>query len=612
MTKGGTLPRGIHKDRFSETEPIENTVSPTDIRPLEYAYRSSRPVRTLLFLLNRRWYHYLAILFLYLLKYAPVCLTPVFISEVINAFTEENGRPDLLPLYFGIISVVILQNFFSHSAYIYMLGAAVRDMEKHLRSALVIRLQQLSIPFHSRTESGKFQAKVLRDAEQIQAMCMLLGEAGMGIVVGFIFAIIITVIRAPQLLLFYLFMVPLSLGVRAVFGRRMQDRNNEYRSEIERMSSETVEMINMIPIARAHGLEREAAHRSNRKFQSVSQQGLKLDLINALFGSAAWVTFQLSMVAALAVLSWFCWKGRITAGEIVLFQSMFAMIVMAVSQLLGMYPHIARGMESIRSIGEILECPDIEKDEGRKEVTALEGRVEFDAVDFSYENNGKHMVKQFTLSVEPGECIALVGASGAGKSTLVQLLIGFLRPGNGRIFIDGADMEELDMRTVRRFISVVPQETILFSGSIRENILYGLNGISEKRLEDVLEAANLKDVIDELEEGLDSKVGEDGARLSGGQRQRIAIARALIRDPKILVLDEATSALDVVSEKMVQEAIDRAVQNRTTFIVAHRLSTIRQADRIVVMKEGRIAEVGSYSELMELKGLFYEMQKLQR
>jgi ATP-binding cassette subfamily B protein len=168
------------------------------------------------------------------------------------------------------------------------------------------------------------------------------------------------------------------------------------------------------------------------------------------------------------------------------------------------------------------------------------------------------------------------------------------------------------MRTVRRFISVVPQESMLFSGSIRENIVYGLENVTDERLNDVLEAACLDDLVCSLPNGLDTRIGEDGALLSGGQRQRIAIARALIRDPRILVLDEATSALDVVSEQKVQQAINHAIRHRTTFIVAHRLSTIRKADRIVVMKGGRIAEIGSYDELVARKGDFYQMQRLQR
>jgi ATP-binding cassette subfamily B protein len=284
---------------------------------------------------------------------------------------------------------------------------------------------------------------------------------------------------------------------------------------------------------------------------------------------------------------------------------------MSVNGLLNMYPQLARGIESVRSIGEVLECPDLEHNRGRQTVESMEGHVQFENITFQYDAGKGAAISGFTLDVKPGECIALVGPSGGGKSTLMQLLIGFRRPQQGRILFDGQDMETLDMRTARQFISVVPQETVLFSGSIRENIIYGLRDVSDDRLREVLAAASLTELVDSLPNGLDSRIGEDGAMLSGGQRQRIAIARALIRNPRILVLDEATSALDVVSEKKVQEAIERAVQNRTTFIVAHRLSTIRTADRIVVMKEGRIAEIGSYSDLMARRGLFFEMQQLQ-
>jgi ATP-binding cassette subfamily B protein len=278
---------------------------------------------------------------------------------------------------------------------------------------------------------------------------------------------------------------------------------------------------------------------------------------------------------------------------------------------LTLYPQLARGIESIRSIGEVLECPDVEHNRGRHSIDTMSGAVNFENISFRYEEGKAAGVYDGSLDVASGECIALVGPSGAGKSTLMQLLIGFRRPQKGRILFDGQDMETLDMRTVRRLMSVVPQETILFSGSIRENIIYGLSDISDEKLNEVLVAANLTELVSGLPEGLDTRIGEDGAMLSGGQRQRIAIARALIRDPRILVLDEATSALDVVSEKKVQEAIECAVQNRTTFIVAHRLSTIRRADRIVVMKEGRIAEIGSYEELLAQRGLFFEMQQLQ-
>jgi ATP-binding cassette subfamily B protein len=586
--------------------------SQQSFRLLEYTYRSNRPVRTLFSLLNRPWHYYVGVVLILIVKHSPVWAIPFLIARVINTLSDPVAFPaSQMVIYFGAVALLIVQNIPTHTLYVSMLSGAVRDLERTLRSALVTRLQHLSIAFHDRTESGRLQAKVLRDVEQVQMFCMQIGDAGTTAVLSFLFAVIVTAVRQPRLLIFFILLAPLIIGLRSIFERRMRERNSAFRSEIERMSADVTEMLNMIPVVRAHGLEEEASSRMEAQFGAVNERGRRLDVINAIFGSSAFVVFQLSMITGLIVMSWFCRRGWITVGDVVLYQSMFSTIVMSVSGLLNMYPQLARGMESVRSIGEVLECPDLEHNRGRHIVDGLAGQVQFDGVTFAYDEGKGAAVREISLNVNPGECIALVGPSGGGKSTLMQLLIGFRRPQKGQILFDGQDMETLDMRTARRFMSVVPQETVLFSGSIRENILYGLRDISDEQLRNTLAAANLTEMVNSLPKGMETRIGEDGAMLSGGQRQRIAIARALIRDPRILVLDEATSALDVVSEKKVQEAIDNAVQNRTTFIVAHRLSTIRQADRIVVMKEGQMVEVGSYDELMAQRGLFFEMQQLQ-
>jgi ATP-binding cassette subfamily B protein len=493
-----------------------------------------------------------------------------------------------------------------------MLSGAVRGLEQTLRNALVTRLQQLSIAFHDRVETGRLQAKVLRDVEQIQNFCMVFFEGATLAALSVVFTVGVTAVREPRLLIFFAVIVPLVTWLRHLFGRRMVERNRDYRSEVERMSADVSEMINMIPVVRAHGLEETEVRRIERQLNVVNQRGRRLDVINAVFGASAFVTFQAAMVVGLAAQTWFCLQGWITIGEIVLYQSFFAMMVMSVSNLLNFYPQWARGIESIRSVGEVLECPDLEQNQGRRRLDALRGEVRFEGVTFAYSAEAEAAVADIQLTIAPGECLALVGASGAGKSTMMQLLIGFRRPQQGRILFDGVPMEELDMRAVRQFVSVVPQQTMLFSGSIRENILYGLEQVPDEKLMEVVQAAQLTEMVDRLPQGLDTRIGEDGGLLSGGQRQRIAIARALIRNPRILVLDEATSALDVVSERRVQEAIDVAVRDRTTFIVAHRLSTVRRADRIIVMQSGRIVDSGSYAELVSRPGPFREMDVLQQ
>ncbi|MFZ4397317.1 MAG: ABC transporter ATP-binding protein, partial [Kiritimatiellia bacterium] len=266
---------------------------------------------------------------------------------------------------------------------------------------------------------------------------------------------------------------------------------------------------------------------------------------------------------------------------------------------------------SVRSIGEILENPDIERNEGKAAVSEVQGRFEFRDVTFSYPNSSQPSLRDFSLVVEAGQTVAVVGESGSGKTTLMSLIIGFRRPERGQILLDGRDMETLDLRQYRRQLAVVPQQTVLFSGSIRDNITYGLPEVPEAKLQDVLRMARVNEFLDDLPDGLDTEIGEHGSKLSGGQRQRIAIARALIRDPHVIILDEATSALDVISEKLVQEAITELIRGRTTFIVAHRLSTIRNASRVLVLRDGTLVESGRHDDLVRAGGEFAKLRDFQ-
>ena len=260
---------------------------------------------------------------------------------------------------------------------------------------------------------------------------------------------------------------------------------------------------------------------------------------------------------------------------------------------------------------ENFENIKLEDNDGKESLPELKGAYEFKNVYFSYEESNP-LLKGIDLSVKAGETIAFVGESGAGKTTLMNLLIGFHLPKAGLLTVDGHDICRLDLNSYRRHISIVPQNVVLFTGSIRENITYGLDDVSEERLWAAIDAARLTDLIRSLPNGVDTKLDEHGANLSGGQRQRLSIARAIIRDPDVILLDEATSALDSVSEKQIQEAINNLTKERTTFIVAHRLSTIKNADRIAVIKDGICVEIGSYDELMAKQGEFYALRALQQ
>ncbi|MEO5368327.1 MAG: ABC transporter ATP-binding protein/permease, partial [Magnetococcus sp. WYHC-3] len=384
----------------------------------------------------------------------------------------------------------------------------------------------------------------------------------------------------------------------------------DFRSNMESMSAEVAQMLDMIPVTRAHGLEDSAISRFQREIDTLLRRGVHLDRLNAIFVSSSWVTFQVTTILGLGVTVWLCRAGRISVGDVVLYQALFMQIVGSISVFTNVYPQVAKGAESIRSIGEVLECPDIELNEGKKPVTSVVGKIDFERVAYSYAGTQTPALQNFSLRVAAGDCVAFVGPSGAGKSTVMGLAIGFRRPTLGRILLDGVDMQTLDMRQYRRFISVVPQQTYLFCGTIRENITFGLDAVDRRRLDDVVEMTHVAEFVRNLPKGLDTPVGEGGCTLSGGQRQRIAIARALIRDPRLIIFDEATAALDAESENLVQEAIYRMIQGRTTFIVAHRLSTVRKAGKIVFLRTGQLVEQGSYDELMALRGEFFRLNQL--
>jgi ATP-binding cassette, subfamily B, bacterial len=279
--------------------------------------------------------------------------------------------------------------------------------------------------------------------------------------------------------------------------------------------------------------------------------------------------------------------------------------------LLNVAPLVSKGIESVRSMSEVLTEPDLEVNEGKQTVDRVDGRVTFDHVTLTYPDAVEPALVDISLDVRAGETVALVGPSGSGKSSMLNLVIGFLTPTQGRLLIDGRDRRDLDLRGYRRFLAVVPQETLLFDGSVRDNVTYGQEDLSEADVQRALEAANAWDFVEAMG-GIDTVIGQRGGRLSGGQRQRLAIARALIRNPRVLVLDEATSALDPASEALVQDALARLMHGRTSFVVAHRLSTVQRADRIVVLRAGRMVEIGTHDELVAAGGAYVELQGLGR
>lgn len=546
------------------------------------------------------------------LKDTPLWLMPVVTAAIIDVVVA-GGPPSTLALWAGIAVVALLQNYPNHVMYTRLFMGAVRDIGRDLRNALAARLQALSIGYHTRANSAVVQTKVVRDVENVEVMLQQTAHPLLSATMVLIGAIVMTAVNVPQFLPVYALAIPLAVVLRAILNRRSRQRNERFRLEVEQFSARVGEMATLLPITRAHGLEQVAVDRVAHGAAGVREAGYRLDLLNGRFASMSWVSLQLLGVGCLVLAAWISISGwlPITAGQVVLLSSYFALLTQAATGLLMLLPIIARGTESVRSIAEVLQEPDLEHNAGKRAVTRVDGAIRLDRAEVRYEFGEAPALADVSLEVRPGETVAFVGSSGSGKSTLLNLVLGFVRPTRGRVQLDGVDMEELDLRTFRRFVSVVPQDSVLFEGTIRDNIVYGLGEVGDERVLTALRDANALEIVESQPQGWDTVVGERGARLSGGQRQRLSIARALVRDPRVLLLDEATSALDPASEAKVKEALGRLMRGRTTLVVAHRLSTIRSADRIVVLERGRVVEVGSHDELVARGGRYAELHRVQ-
>lgn len=577
-----------------------------------YKKHKGHPMQILLGLYKGNYHKFFLAVIFFFIKHAPVWVLPIVTANIINDITS--GSPETyqnIIIQAMIMIVLVALNIPMNYMYTRYKSLATRYAETGLRRALVRKLQQLSISYHKETQSGRLQSKIMRDVEAVETLSTQMFLSILNIALNIAIALIVTINKSLVVFIFFLLTTPIAAATMVFFRNVMKKRNNEFRKEMEETSARVMEMVELIPVTRAHALEEEEVQKMSGQLFAVAEKGYRLDVIQSLFGSVGWAIFQIFQVVCLGFTGFLAIKGTVMPGDITLYQSYFATIVSQVSSLMSLIPTIAKGIESVNSVGEVLLEDDIEQNEGKEIIKDIYGEFDFKDVTFRYNNIDRPVLHNLNLHVDKGETIALVGESGAGKSTILNLVIGFNQVNSGEVLIDGHNMKDIDLRSYRKHLAVVPQTSILFSGTIRDNITYGVDNVDEATLDEIVKAANLTDLINSLPDGLDTMVGEHGGKLSGGQRQRISIARALIRNPKVIVLDEATSALDSISEKLIQEALNNLTKDRTTFIVAHRLSTIKDADKIAVIADGHCVEYGTYDELMNLKGEFYQMKKIQ-
>jgi subfamily B ATP-binding cassette protein MsbA len=481
----------------------------------------------------------------------------------------------------------------------------------NLRLELYKHLQSLSLGFFTERRTGELLSRLSNDVNGIQGA--LTNNLSMGVQQSLILigSVVLMIGINWRLALFILFLIPILLVIGFVFGGVLRRLSSRVNDEIAGAFVVVTEVLTSIREVKSFVREPFEIGRYGDSMTRAFRLAIRLLRIRAAFGSLiAFLGF-----ASIALVLWFGGRevidGRLTGGELIAFIIYGTSVASSLGSLTGLYSSFQEALGATKRVFEILDTPpNVNDAPNATRLSTVEGRITFETVSFSYDAR-QEALREINLDIAPGEIVALVGPSGAGKSTMFNLIPRFYDPSSGIVRIDGLDMRSVTQASLREQIAIVPQETLLFGGTIRENILYGKLDATEEELIAAATAANAHEFISSFPDGYESLVGERGIRLSGGQRQRVAIARALLKNPRILLLDEATSSLDSESEHEVQEALARLMQNRTTVIIAHRLSTVRVAHRIAVMDKGLIVELGTHDELMTLDGLYARLYAMQ-
>jgi len=510
----------------------------------------------------------------------------------------------------GIIAAVAIKGVFYYLQ-TYLASFIGYKVVTDMRNQIFQHLQKLSLSFYKKRRTGEIMSRAVNDANLLQdalvnnIMRLALNLLLISGILVFIFYI------DWHLSLFVLVVFPFLIFVVRRFGSQIKDFSSLVQMKIADISSILQEVIGGIEVIKSFTME----EREVKRFQDQNIMNFRLNMkrtrIVAILPPIVEVLTTLGLVAILWYGGWEVIRGELTIGELIAFLGYVGLAVNPLNRIGRDYSQYQQALASAERIFELLDIePEIKESPGAIEMPRIEGYIKFEGVSFSY-NEKELVLENINLDLKPGEKVALVGPSGVGKTTLVSLIPRFYDPVFGKISIDKQDIRKVRLSTLREQIGIVPQETILFSGSIRDNITYGKVEASDEEIVGAAKRANAHNFISALPNGYETQVGERGVKLSGGERQRIAIARAILRNPRILILDEATSAVDAEAEVLIQEALEKLMKNRTTIIIAHRLSTILGADKIIVLKGGKVGEVGSHEELLSKGGTYAKLYKTQ-
>ncbi|HEY7677483.1 MAG TPA: ABC transporter ATP-binding protein [Candidatus Methylomirabilis sp.] len=526
-------------------------------------------------------------------------------------FARQHKMTFLTYMCVFLLGVVLLRSLLDYNEMVIMTGV-VEKVKADVREQVYAHTQGLSLRFFSKSHTGEMMSRLTFDVDLLGgAVQHILGDALRQPLSIVAFASLLCVIKWKMAVI-VLLGVPLAAYPVLRLGRRVRSRSRRVQAKRAELNTLMEQTLSGIRIVKAFGTEAHEQGRFRRSSREALRHTMRIVRVDALASPMLEVLAYLGIAAAVWIGGWLVIRKVLSPGELTVYLLALASLFQPLRKLASFNINLQKAMAGVDRVFHLLDiAPEVVDRPGARPLPRMREGITFEEVTFAYEDDGRPVLKGVSFGAKMSEIVAVVGSTGAGKTTLVNLLPRFYDPTGGRITIDGHDLRDVATASLRGQMGIVTQETILFDDTIYENIAYGRKAVTPEAVRRAADVANALEFIDRLPDGFETRIGERGVRLSGGQRQRIALARAILMDPPILILDEATSALDAESERQVQEALERSMRNRTTFVVAHRLSTIMRADKILVLERSRLAEIGTHAELMALRGTYWRLYQSQ-